>query len=115
LASLTSRTSRSCFFLDRIPETSVCTGARHPRNREDWPKVGIFAQRFKNQPNHIGVTVCKIDRVDGLRISVRELDAMDRTTVLDIKPYIAEFGPREAVRQPPWSTELMAAYFKPGP
>ena len=32
------------------------TGARHPRNRIDWPLVGIFAQRGKNRPNRIGLT-----------------------------------------------------------
>jgi tRNA-Thr(GGU) m(6)t(6)A37 methyltransferase TsaA len=101
------------FLLDRIAPDAVQTGARHPRNRKDWPKVGIFAQRGKARPNRIGITVCKIDRVDGLRISVRELDAIDGTPVLDIKPYLQEFAPREAVRQPAWSKELMASYFKP--
>lgn len=62
--------------------------------------------------NRIGITTCKIEKVDGLRISVRELDAVDGSPVLDIKPYVAEFGPREPVRQAAWSRELMAGYFK---
>jgi tRNA (Thr-GGU) A37 N-methylase len=33
-------------------------GARHPRGRTDWPKTGVLAQRAKNRPNRIGVTVC---------------------------------------------------------
>lgn len=102
------------FVFDRVAPASVYTGARHPRGRADWPKTGIFAQRAKDRPNRIGVTLCKLERVDGLRISVRELDAIDGTPVLDIKPYMQEFGPREPVRQPPWSAELMASYFKPG-
>jgi tRNA (Thr-GGU) A37 N-methylase len=48
-----------------------------------------------------------------LCISVRELDAIDGTPVLDIKPYMEESGPREPVRQPVWSNELMAPYFRP--
>lgn len=100
------------FLLDRIRPESVLTGAKHPRERQDWPKVGVFAQRTKNRPNRIGVTVCKIEAVRGLQISVRELDAVDGTPVLDIKPYIEEFGPREPVRQPAWSRELMAGYFR---
>jgi tRNA-Thr(GGU) m(6)t(6)A37 methyltransferase TsaA len=103
------------FLFDRVASESVQTGSRHPRERADWPKVGIFAQRAKDRPNRIGSTVCKIEHVDGLRIAVRELDTMDGTPVLDIKPYMAEFGPRETVRQPAWSTELMAAYFRPNP
>src|SRR5580692_1508127 len=87
----------------------------HPRDRADFPLVGIFAQRAKDRPNRIGVTTCKIERVDGLHIFVRELDAIDGTPVLDIKPYIAEFAPREPVRQPAWSTEVMSNYFRPKP
>jgi tRNA (adenine37-N6)-methyltransferase len=102
------------FLLDRIAPESVHTGSRHPRGRSDWPITGIFAQRAKDRPNRIGITVCKIESVDGLRISVRELDAIEGTPVLDIKPYIQQFGPREPVRQPPWANELMASYFKPG-
>jgi tRNA (Thr-GGU) A37 N-methylase len=41
---------------------------------------------------------------------VAELDAIDGTPVLDIKPVMQEFLPREPVRQPPWSMELMRAY-----
>lgn len=101
------------FLLDRIRLESVLTGSKHPRERQDWPKVGVFAQRTKNRPNRIGVTVCKIQAVSGLRISVQELDAVDGTPVLDIKPYVEEFGPREPARQPAWSRELMAGYFRP--
>ena len=100
------------FLFDRVAADAVQTGSRHPRERADWPKVGIFAQRAKDRPNRIGSTVCKIERVDGLSISVRELDAIDGTPVLDIKPYMQEFGPREAVGQPAWSKELMAGYFR---
>jgi tRNA (Thr-GGU) A37 N-methylase len=68
-------------------------------------------QRAKDRPNRIATTTCKIEKVDGLRISVCELEAVDGS-VLDIKPKVAEFGPREPVRQAAWSRELMAGYFK---
>ena len=102
------------FVFHLVDPKSVHTGARHPRDRQDWPEAGIFAQRAKDRPNRIGTTVCKIECVDGLRVSVRELDAIDGTPVLDLKPYMQAFGPREPVRQPPWSVELMSSYFKPG-
>lgn len=101
------------FLFDRVAPESVLTGSRHPRNNPAWPRVGIFAQRGKARPNRIGVTVCQLDRVEGTRIWVRELDAIDGTPVLDIKPYMQEFAPRSPIRQPAWSHELMAAYFKP--
>lgn len=99
------------FLFNRVPEEGVFQGARHPRERKDWPMVGIFAQRAKDRPNRIGATVCRLERVEGTRVWVRELDAVEGTPVLDIKPYMAEFGPRGAVRQPEWSKELMAGYF----
>ncbi|MGN6796224.1 MAG: hypothetical protein ACTHJW_27875 [Streptosporangiaceae bacterium] len=39
------------------------------------------------------------------------LDAIDATPVLDIKPYLREFGPRGEVRQPDWASELMREYY----
>jgi tRNA-Thr(GGU) m(6)t(6)A37 methyltransferase TsaA len=96
------------FMLDRVKDSEIQFGARHPRGRTDWPKVGIFAQRAKHRPNRIAVTVCRLISVQGLAIVVEGLDAIDGTPVLDIKPYMREFGPREPVRQPAWATELMS-------
>jgi tRNA-Thr(GGU) m(6)t(6)A37 methyltransferase TsaA len=99
------------FFFHLVEEEKIETGARHPRNRLDWPKIGIFAQRGKNRPNRIGVSICRLLSVEGLKITVEGLDAIDGTPVLDVKPYIKEFGPRGEVRQPDWATELMAEYY----
>ena len=99
------------FVFDRVDEAAVHLGARHPRNNPDWPAVGIFAQRAKVRPNRIGVTTCPLLGVDGLRLRVRGLDAIDGTPVLDIKPYLREFAPRGATTQPAWATELMAGYW----
>ena len=99
------------FYFHQVPDDTVVTGSRHPRGRTDWPKAGIFAQRGRNRPNKIGLTTCRLLGVEGTFITVANLDAIDGTPVLDIKPYIAEFGPRGEVRQPAWATELMAGYF----
>jgi tRNA-Thr(GGU) m(6)t(6)A37 methyltransferase TsaA len=99
------------YVFDRVDPTKVETGARQPRNNPAWPKVGIFAQRGKNRPNRIGTTICRLDRVEGLRLHVTGLDAVEGTPVLDIKPWVREFGPRGDVRQPAWMTELMRAYW----
>jgi len=100
------------FVFDRVDSAKVTVGARHPRNNRDWPAVGIFAQRGKNRPNRIGSTVCRMVRRDGRQLFVTELDAIDGTPVLDIKPVMSEFLPRESVRQPTWSRALMADYWK---
>jgi tRNA-Thr(GGU) m(6)t(6)A37 methyltransferase TsaA len=99
------------FLFDRVSDAEIHPGSRHPRGRTDWPKTGIFAQRGKNRPNRIGVTVCRLNAVRGLSIEVQGLDAIDGTPVLDIKPYMQEFAPRGEVYQPAWSTELMAHYW----
>jgi tRNA (adenine37-N6)-methyltransferase len=99
------------FVFHLVDESKVTLGARHPRGREDWPLVGILAQRAKGRPNRLGVTTCDLLGVDGMQVRVRGLDAIDGTPVLDIKPHMAEFGPRGEVRQPAWSSELMAGYW----
>jgi tRNA (adenine37-N6)-methyltransferase len=99
------------YFFHEVPVSKITTGARHPRNNPDWPAVGIFAQRGKNRPNRIGSTICRLVRAEGTRLFVAELDAIDKTPVLDIKPVMAEFLPREPVRQPNWSHELMCQYW----
>lgn len=95
----------------RVPDDKIETGARHPRSNPAWPLVGIFAQRGKNRPNRLGVSRCALAGVDGTDIRVLGLDAVDGTPVLDIKPYLTEFGPRGEVRQPRWATELMGEYY----
>ncbi|MFF8309874.1 SAM-dependent methyltransferase [Streptomyces lydicus] len=99
------------YHFDRVPVEKMETGARHPRGNTDWPLVGIFGQRGKNRPNRLGVSRCRLLRIDGLDVHVQGLDAVDGTPVLDIKPYMAEFGPLGATSQPDWATDLMRRYY----
>ena len=103
------------YVFDRVAEASIVAGARHPRGRQDWPAVGIFAQRAKMRPNRIGVSTCRLLEVDGRTLRVRGLDAIDGTPVLDLKPHVIEMGPREPVTQPAWMSELMAGYWDAAP
>jgi tRNA-Thr(GGU) m(6)t(6)A37 methyltransferase TsaA len=99
------------FLFHTLDASDVTTGARHPRSNTAWPKVGIFAQRGKGRPNRIGSTICRVVSVEGRTLTVLELDAIDGTPVLDIKPVMREFLPRETTRQPGWVAELMADYW----
>jgi len=99
------------YHFDRVPDVEIRTGARHPRGRADWPRVGIFAQRGKGRPNRIGVCVCRLERVDGLTLHVKGLDAIDGTPVLDIKPVMKGFLPRGEIREPEWAAEIMREYW----
>jgi len=99
------------YLFDRVDAEAVTRGARVPRGNPAWPEVGIFAQRAKNRPNRLGLATCRLVAVDGTALRVRGLDAIDGTPVLDIKPFMAEFGPRGQVDQPAWSHDLMRHYF----
>jgi tRNA (adenine37-N6)-methyltransferase len=99
------------FHFHLLEEAAVERGGRHPRGREDWPVVGIFAQRAKRRPNRIGVSTCGLVSVNDTRLTVEGLDAMAGTPVLDLKPYMVEFEPRGEISQPAWSHELMETYF----
>ena len=112
LAGLTDFSHAEVIFLfDRVPDEKIEYGARRPRGREEWPLVGIFAQRGKNRPNRLGLCVCRIVAVDGTALEVEGLDAIDGTPIMDIKPVLSGFLPREAVREPAWSLELMKDYW----
>lgn len=99
------------FHFDQIPEEKIEHRTRHPRGNTAWPNVGIFAQRGAPRPNRIGATIVRLEKREGRVLTVRGLDAVDGTPVLDIKPVMREFLPREPVRQPPWSHELMRKYW----
>ena len=99
------------FFFHLHADEPTETGARHPRDRTDWPKVGIFAQRGRMRPNRIGLCTCRVIAVRGLAVEVEGLDAVDGSPVLDIKPYWSANAPRGGVREPAWAKELMANYW----
>ena len=94
-----------------VDDEAIAIGARHPRGRADWPAVGIFAQRGRVRPNRLGVSVCRVLGVEGLRVRVQGLDAIDGSPVLDLKPYLSGFAPRGALREPAWAHEIMAGYW----
>jgi tRNA-Thr(GGU) m(6)t(6)A37 methyltransferase TsaA len=84
---------------------------RRPRGRADMPEVGIFAQRAKHRPNPIGLTAVRLLSMEGSVLTVRGLDAIDGSLVLDIKPYFAAFDRVEDATQPEWVDSLMEGYF----
>lgn len=91
--------------------TKAIIGSEHPRENKQLPKVGIFAQRKKDRPNHIGVTIAQLIQKEGKRLIVSNLDAINGTPVIDIKPVIKEFLPKETIKQPEWVSNLMKNYW----
>ena len=63
--------------------------AVHPRDDLRNPLTGVFSTRSPDRPNPIGLHRVTVAAVDGLRVLVRDLEALDGTPVVDLKPVIA--------------------------
>ena len=61
-------------------------------------KHGIFAIRSPHRPNHIGFSIVRLTRIEDNKVYFKEVDMLDGTPLLDIKPYIRFFDERENVR-----------------
>lgn len=56
---------------------------------------GVFATRAPNRPNSIGISIVKLDKIKKNILHVQDLDIIDGTPLLDIKPFVPEFDNRE--------------------
>ena len=63
----------------------------HPQRRMDLPLTGVFSTSSPSRPNSTLVTVVKFVKRDGKVLTVKGLDALDGTPVIDIKPYMPEY------------------------
>lgn len=98
------------YYFDKAEDNKIVYSG-HPRGNPAWPKVGILAQRKKDRPNHIGLCTVELVARNGNSISVKYLDAIDGTPILDIKPVFREFASKKETRQPGWVAELMKGYW----
>jgi tRNA-Thr(GGU) m(6)t(6)A37 methyltransferase TsaA len=64
----------------------------------DKQERGLFATRAPKRPNPIGLSLLEIITIDANQIKVRNIDILDGTPLLDIKPYIPQFEPGEDIR-----------------
>ena len=74
----------------------------HPRGEKSNPLTGVFATHSPARPNLIGLTLCKILSMEGNRIIIEDIDALDGSPVIDIKCYIALTTAESEVRVPEW-------------
>ena len=64
---------------------------------DDEPR-GVFATRSPNHPNAIGISVVRLLAVEGLRLRIEDVDILDGTPLLHIKPYVPAFDHRAPER-----------------
>jgi tRNA-Thr(GGU) m(6)t(6)A37 methyltransferase TsaA len=98
------------YLFDRVKEKDIVYSG-HPRGNLLYPLVGIFAQRKKDRPNRLGLTTVELLEHKGRSISVKYLDAIDGTPILDIKPVFKEFQAKSEIKQPDWVADLMKDYW----
>jgi tRNA-Thr(GGU) m(6)t(6)A37 methyltransferase TsaA len=72
-------------WLDRADRTTLKV---HPRSNPSNPPQGVFNTRSPDRPNPIGLHPVQVVEIDGLRVRVSELEALDGTPVVDVKPVI---------------------------
>ncbi|MGH9247302.1 MAG: tRNA (N6-threonylcarbamoyladenosine(37)-N6)-methyltransferase TrmO [Acidimicrobiales bacterium] len=60
----------------------------HPRDDPTNPETGVFSTRSADRPNPIGLHIVEILAIDGTRIQVRNLEALDGTPIVDVKPVL---------------------------
>ena len=66
----------------------------HPRGDVSRPVAGVFATRSPHRPNPIGLHRVTVLEIDGTRLRVRDLEALDGTPLLDLKPVLGEIAER---------------------
>ena len=63
--------------------------AVHPRDDPRNPETGVFSTRSQDRPNPVGLHRVEVAAVDGRRVLVRDLEAVDGTPIVDVKPVLA--------------------------
>jgi tRNA-Thr(GGU) m(6)t(6)A37 methyltransferase TsaA len=60
----------------------------HPRDDPSNPETGVFSTRSQDRPNPVGLHRVEILAIDGTRVRVRNLEALDGTPIVDVKPVL---------------------------
>lgn len=98
-------------FATVASEVPPAPWSRLPRGNEAWHVAGVFAQRNKDRPNRLLLSVVELTALRGRELIVRGLDFIDGTPVLDIKPVFRWTQPRGPIEAPSWTDEIGENYF----
>ncbi|MFV2175544.1 SAM-dependent methyltransferase [Actinomadura sp. LOL_016] len=89
----------------------VVLHARSPRNNPAWPPTGTFVHRNHRRPNQLAQSFPRLLDIDGLDLTVADLDAIDGTPIYDLAPYFTQMGPRGSLHEPTWPAEMLTQYW----
>jgi tRNA-Thr(GGU) m(6)t(6)A37 methyltransferase TsaA len=73
-------------WLDRADRDALVV---HPRGDTSRPRAGVFTTRSPHRPNPIGIHRVEVDSVQGARVKVHNLEALDGTPIVDVKPVLS--------------------------
>ena len=90
------------FWLHKTTPEERATGRERPKNKAEMPELGVFAWHSPRRPNPIGMSIVKLLEVQGNRVKVQGLDAIDQTPVLDLRPYIGSYYHVDGSTEPAW-------------
>ncbi|HET6998950.1 MAG TPA: tRNA (N6-threonylcarbamoyladenosine(37)-N6)-methyltransferase TrmO [Solirubrobacterales bacterium] len=82
------RTGQEAIVLTWLDRADRDVLSVHPRDEPTRPEEGVFSTRSPDRPNPIGLHRVEIVSVDGVRLEVRNLEAIDGTPILDLKPVL---------------------------
>lgn len=92
------------YWMDKERE---CHLKHHPQGREDIPFVGIFACRCPQRPNRIAISTVELVGRKGNVLTVKGLDIVSGTPILDIKPYTPQYDKVGKAKVPDWVSKLV--------
>jgi len=89
-------------WMDQFPPEYLERPTAYPAGDQKYPLQGVLALRG-GRPNPVSVTVCELRRVKGTTLTVRGLDLVDGTPVIDVKPYVAHYDSVPKATIPKWA------------
>jgi tRNA (adenine37-N6)-methyltransferase len=94
-------------WLGRVPTEERGANLQvHPRGMREAATVGLFATRTPRRPNPIAITAVPLLGISGAVLTVKGLDLLDGTPVLDLKPYLSHGDRIAGTRAPRWIRRL---------
>ena len=92
------------WFHLRDNETERRTLRVVPRRHPEAPQVGVFASRSPSRPNPVGLCVTELVKIEECALTVKGLDALQNSPIIDIKPYIPRADSISKARVPEWTS-----------
>ena len=88
-------------------DVKTCDIKHVPQGKiDEVPEVGIFACRCAQRPNPIGVSTVELVEINDNKVTVKGLDVISDTPILDIKPYTPQYDAVVEAKVPDWVNKL---------